>query len=69
MRKPKKSAKLWLARDETGVLYLYNGKPEKSKFIVGIWNSKTAGAVRINSELFPDVKWEDEEPTQVTLRI
>lgn len=70
MRKPKKSAKMWVARDSSGKLYLYKKRPYK---LIGIglhaWGSGNAGAMKIDPELFPDVKWEDEEPTQVTLRI
>ncbi len=66
MRKPKKSAKLWIARNRNGTLYLFRNKPIKQSIF---WCSKAAGTMKINSELFPDVKWEDEEPTQVTLRI
>lgn len=70
MRKPKKSAKLWVARDYSGTLYLYNGKPSKRTNLNSrIWCSGIAGAMKLDPELFPDVKWEDEEPTQVTLRI
>lgn len=53
----------WIARDESGVLYIYQDKPEKNSF---------AWAVRFGSRclslfdhLFKMVKWEDEEPWKI----
>lgn len=58
---------MWLARDKDGTLYLYRGKPSRT----GIqWNNHL-GELFIDEEdkEFPEVKWEDEEPTEVELII
>lgn len=59
--------KVWIARDEDGKLYIYFIHPFKGK---GEWrlpdfhNEDGVGAKRIDSDLFPSVKWEDKEPTE-----
>lgn len=57
----------WVARDENGMLYLYLAKPRKyqSKWLPNI----RADFVELSRESFPGVKWEDEEPTEVTITI
>lgn len=55
--------KLWIARDENGDLYLYTSKPKK---IAEEWEADDYSFSR-NS--FPEIKWEDEEPTEVELKI
>ena len=62
-----KALKAWVARDENGMLYLYLAKPRKSqsKWLPNI----RADYFEINRELFPEVKWEDEEATEVTITI
>ena len=58
---------MWLARDSDNFLYLYVGtKPEKNDFI---WNSLSADVIRLDSNSFPEVQWEDEEPIKVKLVI
>lgn len=60
---------MWIARDEDGGLYLFTVKPGKD---FACWyNSKFDGIahVEIDCTLFPEVKWEDEEPTEVELVI
>ena len=42
---------MYIARDKDGDLYLYKKQPVKYS----------------ESSLFPEVKWEDEEPTEVEL--
>lgn len=54
---------MWVARDEDGILCFYNTKPRKEETR---WNSNYT-AVVIDCKLFPDVKWEDEEPTEVDI--
>lgn len=57
--------KLYVARDKNGSLYLYEYKPKKHSII---WTN--LGFVEeLDSDLFPEVKWEDEEPTEVELTI
>lgn len=58
--KPKKSVRMWVARD----------KPTKgmaSDTIV--WLATSFNTIHIDSDLFPSVKWEDKEPTRVTVRL
>lgn len=55
--KPKKSVRMWVAREKNGALFLFCEKPKKSK---SYW---------INSNTFPSVKWEDNEPTRVIIRL
>ena len=61
----------WLARDERGDLYLYNEEPHKDnkypEWLIGFDNE--GKYIEIDTELFPQVKWEDKEPTEVELTI
>ena len=50
----------WIARNENGVVLFYSEKPNRLNEI-GAWDGKVL--------LFPQVKWEDEEPTKVELTI
>lgn len=60
---------MYVARDKDGRLFLYFTKPSK----IGIFdkwclvNSRPNDYYEIDSSLFPEVKWEDEEPTEVEL--
>ena len=68
--KPKKSVRMWVARDKDNQLYLYRDKPTKgmaSDTIV--WLTTSFNTIHIDSDLFPSVKWEDKEPTRVTVRL
>ena len=59
---------MWLARDADGSLYLYYGyeKPYKDKTH---WDSLTSDYLELDKDMFPEVKWSDEEPTKVKLVI
>lgn len=61
----------WIARDEDGGLYcFYHGKPIKVDG--GDWELPTKNYwdyVSLDKNLFPQIKWEDEEPTKVELTI
>lgn len=66
--------KVWIARDEDGILYLYFIHPLKSKSkkewrLPDFHNEDGVGAKRIDSDLFPSVKWEDEEPTEAYITL
>lgn len=61
-----KELKAWVARDEDGSLYMYTAKPEK---ISDNWYAEKVGYVKIDDSLFPEVKWEDEEPKYIELSI
>lgn len=62
-----KALKAWVARDEDGMLYLYLAKPRKnqSKWLPNI----RFEFIELSRESFPEVKWEDEEPTEIELSI
>lgn len=62
-----KKIKGWVARDKSGLLIISTQKPIKENKL-GIWVG-FAEHMRINPQLFPEVKWEDEEPTEVELTI
>lgn len=65
--KPKKSIQAWVAREKNGALFLFCEKPKKSKSY-GI-NSNTFNSLVPPKEAFPSVKWEDNEPTRVIIRL
>ena len=59
---------MWIARDENDFLWLFKNKPKKRPEF-GIWDSHDVCMERIEtlSYCFHDVKWSDEEPTEVKL--
>ena len=64
--------KVWVARDEDGILYVYFIHPFKGKTewrLPDFHNEDGVGAKRIDSNLFPSVKWEDEEPTEAYITL
>lgn len=54
---------MWIARDKSGELHLWFNRPMKS---AGKWISND-GDFLIDSELFPEITWEDSEPVEVGL--
>ena len=61
--------KLYIARDDNGDLYLYSVKPTKS-ISDGCWYDTESGlSIYLETNKFPEVKWEDEEPTEAELTI
>ena len=65
-----KRLEAWVARDEDGSLFLYIVKPRKSQ---SKWmpdgSSGLIELIELSRESFPEVKWEDEEPTKVKIII
>ena len=62
-----KELKAWLAMDKERKLFLYLDKPQKYK---SEWCPDSGFYLaRFPQELFPEVKWEDEEPTEVTITV
>ena len=63
---------MWIARDKDGELWLYFVKPHKSNVCWKINPSVDAikNAIRITRDenVFPEVKWEDEEPREIILK-
>lgn len=75
--------KLYIARDKNGYLYLYNNKPIRTKegtefendydygYVDSIYKDYLEidkGYIEIDSELFPEVTWEN-SPQQVNLTL
>ena len=69
--KIKSALKAWVARDDDGILFLYIVKPRKSKSKWRKWipdgSSDLIEFIELSRESFPEVKWEDEEPTEVSI--
>ena len=62
---------MWIARDKYGSLCLFTDKPHKEEKHNELMNYIDENYVHIyiDSSLFPEVKWEDDEPTEVELVI
>ena len=60
--------KAYIARDKGGNLCIYtDGKPHK---VATFWAVEEPGcSAKISNHLFPEVKWEDAEPTEVSIEI
>ena len=61
--------KAWIARDWSGVVYLYPLKPQKGKLR---WESVAQAYQYIDDRLLPpdiNPQWEDEEPIEVEITI
>lgn len=58
--------KVWIARDEDGKLCICFNHP-LIKGVSSWWIPKSA--IRIDSDLFPSVKWEDVEPTEAYIAL
>lgn len=58
---------LYVARDKDESLYLFKHKPVKND---ELWylTTNTMEYFELNPNLFPNVKWEDEEPLAVVLQ-
>lgn len=52
----------FLARDCNGRLFAYSEKP--NKFLVGVWVGRCVVCMKTIASIdFPQIKWEDDEPT------
>ena len=60
---------MWLARDKNNELFLFVGPKLPEKEGGNQWVSIGDEWVQIDSDLFPEVKWSDKEPTKVKLII
>ena len=63
---PKKSIRLWIARDKYGDLYGYINKPEKINAYY--WEAEGI-TIELPDDSFPSIKWEDNEPVRAYLRL
>lgn len=66
----------WLARYENGELHLIVNPREEDKFrrsdmdhLYGFWNIISGADVELDKHLFPDIRWEDDYPTEVQITI
>ena len=63
---------MWLARDEDDSLFLYIGGIPKKNRLDNEWIAKElriTDIMLLDKDLFPEVKWSDNEPTKVKLVI
>lgn len=59
--------KYYVTRDKNDSLYFSNSRPIKS---FSIWEIHNSGDfIKLDTNMFPEVKWEDKEPTEVELII
>lgn len=57
--------KIWLAREDSGILYLCKNKPKKSP---NGWFC-TGYTMNLGEHHFPQIKWEDDEPTEAYITL
>lgn len=60
-----KMGTFWIARDRNEGLWVHDRKPEKN-LGMGEWGGYVF--YRLNPDQFPEVQWEDDEPTEVELK-
>lgn len=61
--------KAFIARDKDGRLFLYSSTPPIKTELQWISLSTSKNIFKIDDMLFPEVKWEDEEPTEINIEI
>ena len=60
----------WVAREQDGTLKLYvGGRPFKGTNFWKLYDPEEIGVEYLSKKSFPQVKWEDKEPTEVELTI
>ena len=61
----------WVARDSSGELYLYPSMPHKMIYTWQIDDNSalTHEVVMLNDLDFPQVRWDNDKPTPVTITI
>ena len=61
-----------IARDADGALWIYTIKPIKKENL-GVWGfdweAPQGDSCEINRDMFPEVKWSDEEPRELVLKL
>lgn len=55
---------MWIARDKDESLWLFEEKPYKGRYV---WYNGSTN-YRTNEKLFPEIRWEDEEPRELVLK-
>ena len=61
--------KAFIARDLDGSLYLYTSNTPIKAAEGWVPSSKLGNLSSLNWKLFPDVKWDDKEPTEINIEI
>lgn len=61
--------KAFIARDKDGRLFLYSLTPSIKTELQWISLSTSKNIFKIDDMLFPEVKWEDKEPTEINIEI
>ena len=61
--------KAFIARDSDGKLFLYSPNPPIKETTQWISLDGRSSIFKIDDELFPEIKWEDEEPTEINIKI
>ena len=61
--------KAYLARDKDGMLYLYMTKPNKLILAWSVSLGDSYNRINETDDRYAHIKWEDDEPTEVTLEI
>ena len=61
--------KAFIARDSDGRLFLYYPNPPIKETIQWTILDGRSSIVAIDDGLFPEVKWEDKEPTEINIEI
>lgn len=61
--------KAFIARDSDGKLFLYSPNPPIKETTQWISLDGRSSIFRIDDGLFPEVKWEDKEPTEIDIQI
>lgn len=58
---------MWIARDKDGILVFYYNKPVKG---INEWFPMLEDEkyVEVDSNIFPEVQWSDEEPRELILK-
>lgn len=66
-----KTIQAWIARDESGILCFYYNKPTKCKSEWICLSNMDYHILEksVSDTNFPNVKWEDEEPTEIEITI
>ena len=64
-----KETEMWLVRDKDNTLMLVIGAKPVKLFQIAWGYSPNGNSMELDSSLFPEVKWSDDEPTKVKLII
>ena len=60
---------MWVARDKNGKLWLHLSESKPYRDGDDMWLNDEGRYHQLDSSTFPNVKWDDEEPTEVELQL